>query len=340
MKPFLAKLLVATSLCGACASSQAWTHYSVRSVALDVPPDVQVFADDINNLGHVLVSTVGLGGDVGYFVCRDDGCDLVGNNRTMVIHALNDLDELAGAIFEAHSYAFVGSKKIGYGRGACNGCGFGLDSEAFDSNSAGEATGFAQFGLAGTQAFKYTKATGLVSLGTLGGTSSVGGHINKHGNVVGTSLLPGDTDTHGFLYARGIMTDLGSLGGRQTSALALNDHDTVVGCSLLADNLTLRAFRYETGVMAELPALGSGPSCAQAINNHGVAVGYSTGIGGARAVIFKGDKIKNLNRLLDTASGQGWTLHDAVDINAAGVIVGNGSYKGQTRVFVLTPIVP
>lgn len=343
MKPCLARLLLAASLCGASIASHAWTHYTVRLLAPGGSDAAffESFADDLNSLGHALVRVVVSGSGTGYYVCRDDGCTLVGNSLNMQIHGLDDLDRLAGQIYEGHDYAFVGDLRIGYGRGACVSCGIGLESDAFASNHAGEATGWAQFGVAGTQAFKYTKATGLVSLGTLGGTSSQGRRINKHGNVVGQSMLPGDADSHGFLYARGLMTDLGTLGGRQSTAQDLNSHDTVVGCSLLADNLTQRAFRYESGVLSALPSLTARSSCANAINNHGVAVGTSQSAGGPKAVVFHKDgRVKNLNALVEPISGQHWTLEEATGINEAGQIVGNGRYRSVRRAFLLTPIAP
>jgi probable HAF family extracellular repeat protein len=343
MKPRLAGLLAGAGLCAASALCHAAPQYTIRSLTQEFPPNVSVFALDLNSLGHALVSTSQSGGGgLAYWVCLDDGCALVGNDRNMVIHGLNDLDELARSVYQGYDYAFLGSNPIGYGRGACDYCGFGLNSEAYDGNSAGEATGWAQFsGPPGRLAFKYTKATGLVSLGTLGGTSSTGRRINKHGNVVGDSTLTGDSGPHGFLYARGVMTDLGTLGGQKSSASGLNSHDTVVGCSLLADNVTQRAFRYEAGVMSALPALTAGSSCAYAINDHGVAVGHSDGMNGARAVLFHKDgRVKNLNRLLEPVSGHGWTLTAATGINQAGQIIGNGAYKGMSRAFIMTPMAP
>lgn len=343
MKPRLAALLAGAGLCAAGALCHAAPQYTIRPLMQEFPPDVSVSTLDLNSLGHALVSTFQSGGGgSGYWLCRDDGCVLVGDDRDTVIHGLNDLDELARSVYQGHGYAFLGDNPIGYGRGACDYYGFGLNSDAYDGNNAGEATGWAEFsGVPGPLAFKYTKATGLVSLGTLGGSSSTGRRINKRGNVVGDSTLSGDSGPHGFLYARGVMTDLGTLGGQKSSAMGVNSHDTVVGCSLLADNVTQRAFRYEAGVMSALPALTAGSSCALGINDHGVAVGYSDGVNGARAVLFHKDgRVKNLNRLLEPVSGQGWTLTAATGINQAGQIIGNGAYKGVSRAFIMTPVVP
>src|SRR2546426_7148868 len=50
-------------------------------------------------------------------------------------------------------------------------------------------------------------------LGTLGGTFSQPFGMNNKGEVDGISTLPGDNETHAFLWQNGVMTDLGTLGG-------------------------------------------------------------------------------------------------------------------------------
>jgi hypothetical protein len=46
--------------------------------------------------------------------------------------------------------------------------------------------------------------------------------------------------------------------------------------------------------------------------------------------------MQDLNDLI--ASGSGWTLGDAVGINDAGQIVGNGMIGGNSHAYLLTPI--
>ena len=53
----------------------------------------------------------------------------------------------------------------------------------------------------------------IKDLGTLGGSFAFAGGISDSGWVQGYSSLPGDNDTHSFLWRNGVMTDLGTLGG-------------------------------------------------------------------------------------------------------------------------------
>src|SRR5262245_58298297 len=51
----------------------------------------------------------------------------------------------------------------------------------------------------------------VTDLGTLGGSQSFAYAISDSGLVVGVSRIPGDSNAHAFLYAKGTMTDLSPL---------------------------------------------------------------------------------------------------------------------------------
>ena len=120
----------------------------------------------------------------------------------------------------------------------------------------------------------------VIDLGSLGGTThSAATAINGHGDVVGISNLPGDVNSHAFLWtkARG-MKDLGTLTGDVFSAaFGINNKDQVVGLSCDV-NGNCRGFLWKDGVMTDLNTLippGSGLFLFYAgdINSRGEIVG-------------------------------------------------------------------
>src|SRR5207247_396406 len=143
-------------------------------------------------------------------------------------------------------------------------------------NDAGDIAGYATF--AGS-VFHAVRWSGQIptDLGTLGGTHSFASGINGTGDVVGQSWMPGDTDTHAFLYTDGVLQDLGTLGGRYSWANGINDSGQVVGTAGTALNQG-HAFIRDGGVMADLndlisPASGWVLVEATAINASGEIVG-------------------------------------------------------------------
>ena len=120
----------------------------------------------------------------------------------------------------------------------------------------------------------------LTDLGTLGGRSSEAVGINRRGQVVGTSDLPGSTQRslrrHAFLWQDGKMTDLGTLGGRNSRAIAINDHGQVIGVSDTAAPGRHHGFLWQNGKMTDLGTLGGWTSNPVAINERGQVIGQST----------------------------------------------------------------
>jgi probable HAF family extracellular repeat protein len=88
----------------------------------------------------------------------------------------------------------------------------GQQCRVFDI-SEGRAVGWChapQYGM--RQAFAWTQQTGVVALGTLGGSTSWGEVVDGP-NIAGSSSIAGDTQMHAFLTQGGDMLDLGHLGG-------------------------------------------------------------------------------------------------------------------------------
>jgi len=347
LKRILFTLLATLGLCGAGTSAHAWSTYRVTSLQPGLPTDDgSVFsASAINDAGLALVHAIVLDSHVGgWILCNvSAGCTLVAPDTEKSLYDVNNASQMAGSIFRGTSLAWVANLTIGTDRGLCAGCGLSLNSNAYGLNDKGEATGSAEFaGLPGQQAFKYSARTGIVSLGTLGGTYSSGRRINRLGDVVGSASLADDLATHAFLNVAGTMQDLGTLGGNDSWGMAVNGKRKAVGCSVLSNGFTVAAFIAEGGAMTALPSLGGASNCAEDINEKNVAVGYSSRAadGISRAVVYQKGKVRDLNLQMEAASGAGWELFDAVGINDAGQIVGNGLLNGQYRAFLLTPLVP
>ena len=162
--------------------------------------------------------------------------------------------------------------------------------------------------------------------------------VNDNGQVVGYSGAT--TGQRAFRWSSGSMQDIGDLSGGNDFSFAygINNNGQVVGWSK-ADTGD-RAFLWSSGSMSDLGDLlgGNNSSFAYGINNNGQVVGCSSATTGQRAFLWSsGSGMQDLNDYLD-ASGTGWALRWASDINDAGQIVGYGMYGGATRAFLLTPV--
>ncbi len=173
--------------------------------------------------------------------------------------------------------------------------------------------------------------------------------IDQEGHIVGGTTVPGpqaggSLRVHAFLLtlAGGAqrMRDLGALPGfPDTIASAINEGLTIVGSSGNAArglwtgiSGPSHAWVWQLGTMHDLGTLSPGDSSyANGINDANVIVGCS----GNRAVRWVNKQIEDLNALIDP--GSGWILTCANAINRAGWIVGNGTYDGVQRAFLLVP---
>ena len=123
-------------------------------------------------------------------------------------------------------------------------------SFAMALNNAGQVTGMGSMSDGSLHAFVHS-GVGMVDLGTLGGSFSVGYSINQLGHVSGDSTVVGDAETHAFLSSNGTMQDLGTLGGSYSTPLGLNNLDQVVGMSADSSEAD-HAFLAQNGAMIDM----------------------------------------------------------------------------------------
>jgi probable HAF family extracellular repeat protein len=130
------------------------------------------------------------------------------------------------------STAFLWSAKKGFtDLGHLGGTGAFDGSIAYDVNERGQVTGQSvAVSDADTHGFFWSEATGILTLGTLGGDHAVGIAINNSGEVAGRSTRV-DGELHAFIWSReGGMRDLGTLpGGALSIAHAINNKGQAAG---------------------------------------------------------------------------------------------------------------
>jgi probable HAF family extracellular repeat protein len=169
--------------------------------------------------------------------------------------------------------------------------------------------------------FRWSAATGLVDLGTLGGSNAFA-HGISGARVVGESTLA-NGDTHAFLADGTGIHDLGVLpggGGIDASrAFGVTPSGLAVGTSRDASGF-LRAVSFAGGSVIDLGTLvGAAQSnaAAAAVNANGVIVGSSdTASGRTHAAKWSGESIADLGSV-----GTDTSVANAV--NASGAAAGN-----------------
>lgn len=178
-----------------------------------------------------------------------------------------------------------------------------------------------------------------IDLGTLpGGFSSAASRINSAGQIVGYSNGR-DNNVHACLWSGGKIKDLSPPHAYYSEANAINEHGVVVGAIEPTTQDQPHVCIFRDGKARDLGALpGDDESHAKAINNKMEVVGESTSTrrqNGRRAFLWRNGEMKDLNRLIDPASG--WKLDEALAINDRGEIAGNGRIGGKQHAFLLVP---
>jgi len=185
--------------------------------------------------------------------------------------------------------------------------------------------------------FLWEKDSGMIDLGTLGGTCGVSSWINKFGQVVGNSDLAGDEAQHAFLWTRDRgMRDLGTLGGSNSEASMINDSGEVVGGSQLKGDSQYDAFLWD-GKMHDLGTL-DGSNCAYAfsINLQKQVVGNSGSNCGSAFLWEDGGPMVDLSTLVSPKPD--FTSLGVININERGEIAGFAmNAKGYGRAVLLIP---
>jgi probable HAF family extracellular repeat protein len=158
----------------------------------------------------------------------------------------------------------------------------GSESFAQAVNASGAVAGFAGTGGTNSHAFYWTRAGGMIDLGTLGGESSYAYALNDSGQVVGDAqVVHGESFiTHAFSWtSKGGLIDLGTFGGNNSYVSGVNDSGEVAGYAEVAppESRDFHAFAWtaEKG-MVDLGTLGGAlESNAYAISGSGQIVGVS-----------------------------------------------------------------
>lgn len=130
-------------------------------------------------------------------------------------------------------------------------------------------------GLHGRQGFFWSETTGLVRIGTLGGSFSTATALNNHDEVTGYSWTAGG-ETHAFVWSLDDgMRDLGTLpGGGSSQAEDINDRGVVAGWSSSGDGVEHAVIWSASGAIEDLGTLVGFDTHAMAINDRGNVVGW------------------------------------------------------------------
>ena len=207
---------------------------------------------------------------------------------------------------------------------------------AMGVNNAGDIVGTSYTADSHQRAVRW-RNDAIANLDTLGGQTSSAFAINEDGKIVGAAST--GTANHAFLFGAGRMADLGSLQGPAgySEGTAINASGAVVG------NSGFYAFHWENGVTTVLGSFGShgipltpNGSRSNDINDNGEVVGELYNYGARGAVLWQDFAVRDLNALIEPDSG--WILLSATGIDNSGRIVGYGTYDGNDRAFLLTPI--
>lgn len=319
---------------GAKEASAKDIEYTITDLGIDY---VYSIALDINNSGEVVgYMQTNTGDDHAFLYSKGVMSDLGTLGGTFSrARAINDKGQVVGQ-FGSGGYwkAFL------YKDGEMTDLGTfgGKISDAADMNRKGQIAVNLD-APAGTVVYHpllYYKGT-VTNLGTLGGVWAEAYGMNNSGEVVGISLISGNSEAHAFLYNRGVMTDLGTLGGSYSFAHRINDKGQVVGYSPIYGDSEFHAFLYSDGEMNDLGTLGGPNSYAYDINKFGHVVGWSgfpTGYG--RAFLYKDGGMIDLNSLVKLPPG--WILSEAYGINDSGQIVGKAVVNGYGHAVLMSPI--
>ena len=222
----------------------------------------------------------GIGGGI---TSANDHGDVVGAALTSIPNPdlLNPNPNLGPTEFTQHAIRWRNGNPTDLGllRG-------GNNSGAIAVNESGAIVGFADNGVIDPLT-GYPEVFGVLwgggrlrNLGALGGNQSFAIAINNRGQVTGTAendvpdpfSFLGATESHAFLWERGIMRDLGTLGGPDSWGFYVNDKGQVAGFSFTSD-LSLRPFLWSQGEMIDLGSLGGTFGFANALNNRGQVAG-------------------------------------------------------------------
>ena len=170
-------------------------------------------------------------------------------------------------------------------------------------------------------------------LGTLGGTFGAVTDMNNKDQVIGTSNLEGDIDTHAFMWepTKPKMRDLRTLGGTFAIPTMLNQGGTVVGVATNTNDELLHAVLWRNFAIHDLGTVpGDGCSWAWGLNSRdqvvGISLPFPCDFSVAHAFLWDKGLMLDLNTLIPSDSSL--QLVYGVAINDDGEIIGIGVPPG------------
>jgi probable HAF family extracellular repeat protein len=325
-------------LIGLALASSTLVHAQTPYRVIDLgPAGYTSFAVGINEAGQVAGHFYGATGGSLFLWDPVSGRDDIAqwNGNTTFATGLNDDARIVGTVYASQTRAFLHSPSTGYRvYGTLTGMGSG---EGMGVNNAGQIVGSSVTASGQVHAVVDTPGVGMVDLGTLpGGDHSIANAINNNGWITGNSTADGGPPRP-FLYtSAGGMVQLSDAQG---SGRAINDRGDVAGW--LIEQGRFRSFVHRPGEGLDVFS-SEGDSMAIGLNNRGAVVGsdfINIDAGESRAFYYSPQTgMVNLNDALDPASGAGWVIEAANDINDMGWIVGHGEINGETHAVLLKPV--
>jgi probable HAF family extracellular repeat protein len=173
----------------------------------------------------------------------------------------------------------------------------------------------------------YWVGSSLVSLTGRQGGEAFG--INDSDEVVGDYAYGGQ-----FLARNGVATDLPTAFGPPSFGgwPSINDDGHVAYSGRGSSGGPIDALLYSNGVVSDI-----GSFTPYGISQNDQVVGSADVSGGStHAVLWRADKLRDLNDAI--ASSSGWVLESARGVNKWGQIVGTGTIGGEEHAFLLTPL--
>jgi probable HAF family extracellular repeat protein len=199
-----------------------------------------------------------------------------------------------------------------------------------------------------TDPFSWEKDTGMIDIGTLGGTCGLALGLNNRGQVIGDSDLAGDLSFHGFRWdkKRGLQ-DLATLGGIYSGTYGINDAGDAVGFADLAGDVTNDAVIWPNGTTTPIDlglTAGFTMSVAVGINSKGQILGCLTSDPSSICYPYNSDSflwengdMVDVNTLVPPHPGVRLSGSEGY-INDEGEIVLLGLFdNGDSHAFLLTP---
>jgi probable HAF family extracellular repeat protein len=174
------------------------------------------------------------------------------------------------------------------------GAGFAFGQELNDSDTV--VGGSSTSGETVFHAFVWTQATGMVDLGTLGGSQSFANSVNGASQIVGWADTASGRQ-HAFLDQSGHMTDLGTLGGAQSEARSINLSGEIVGWADTAGGKQ-DAFIRTGSNLVDIGRLltDATSSVANDVDNNGDVVGTAQTATGEYSWLYIGGRMINITR--------------------------------------------